>query len=714
MQWLYALILEAVNYMATGLLDVFSMDLEYFESTVPATNDILNVITALGWALLLGNLVFQAAKSMLGGIGFESDDPKELFARSFVFSFLLLASRQICEIGLGISSKTIRMLGLPAGTDSVFAALPEENAFSVGASWLIAIVVGVVLIWQIVKLFFEIGERYVIVGFLTIAAPLAFAMGGSASTGEIFKGWARMYASMCLMMVLNVVFLKMLMSAMIVAPSGAAIFPWMIFVVAIARVARKIDGIIARIGLNPAITGDGLGRSLPGALSYIVLRSAVSTVSRSAVSSSRGSSRGSGSAGSGGRGKPPPGKPPSGHGAAKQSGFGQKPRGNDSVPPGSTPPPQSSDPPHGAKSTDFYSSGTNTDSAQTKQSSQYAAQEAKRKNSASRHTEQDKAMHTKSAAATGVSGAQSESSRPSRSSGAAESAFTGGQPAGTPTPKANARAGVRDDTGTRQASPISPENGKAPGDPVPRPQSRRTSVPQGATGMQSIPIPRSAEEKTKPHPPGDRPVNTPADVSSGIDANGTFKSRKDRNQDTYAEKTAHTESRQNSASRRVQSSARTQESAERSVHSARESSSVLTGRESAAKAAPVGRTRESGADSPSTSFQRTGAPGTRRETGVPKAQESSSKTRPGNGRGSSADRTARSPAGKPANPAPDAHNPAETGRAATNQRTVRANGSMNRAEGSKSNRGTANRADGSNPNREITTGRRRKDGEKDG
>jgi hypothetical protein len=45
---------------------------------------------------------------------------------------------------------------------------------------------------------------------------------------------------------------------------------------------------------------------------------------------------------------------------------------------------------------------------------------------------------------------------------------------------------------------------------------------------------------------------------------------------------------------------------------------------------------------------------------------------------------------------------------------VRADGSMNRAEGSKPNRGTANRADGSNPNRGITTGRRRKDGEKDG
>jgi hypothetical protein len=263
LQWIYALLLELAAYIADGLLDVFGMDLAYFQATIPVTDDIIAAVTACGWALLLGNLVFQAAKSMLSGLGFEADDPKELFARTFVFSFLLLASRRVCDIGLGMSRTVIDMLRIPTNTSAVFAYLPEEDAFAIGASWLLVIIVGLVLIWQIVKLFFEIGERYFIVGFLTITAPLAFAMGGSKNTSDIFKGWVRMYASMCLMMVLNVVFLKILLSAMGVMPTGAAVFPWLIFVVAIARVARKIDGIIASIGLNPAITGDGLGRTSP-------------------------------------------------------------------------------------------------------------------------------------------------------------------------------------------------------------------------------------------------------------------------------------------------------------------------------------------------------------------------------------------------------------------------------------------------------------------
>lgn len=80
------------------------MDLNYFRQVAPVTDDILSIVIAAGWALLLGNLVFQAVKSMASGLGFEGEDPKLLFTRTFVFAFLLLASPEICEIGLGISA----------------------------------------------------------------------------------------------------------------------------------------------------------------------------------------------------------------------------------------------------------------------------------------------------------------------------------------------------------------------------------------------------------------------------------------------------------------------------------------------------------------------------------------------------------------------------------------------------------------------------------
>jgi len=73
----------------------------------------------------------------------------------------------------------------------------------------------IILVFQIVKLFFVIGERYVVVAILTILSPMAFAMGGSKNTADIFKGWARMFASMCLMLIPRVVYLKLILSAIV-------------------------------------------------------------------------------------------------------------------------------------------------------------------------------------------------------------------------------------------------------------------------------------------------------------------------------------------------------------------------------------------------------------------------------------------------------------------------------------------------------------------
>ena len=44
----------------------------------------------------------------------------------------------------------------------------------------------------------------------------------------------------------------------------------------IVKVAKKADSILARIGLNPAMTGDPLGRGFPGAMTMMVVRSLVS------------------------------------------------------------------------------------------------------------------------------------------------------------------------------------------------------------------------------------------------------------------------------------------------------------------------------------------------------------------------------------------------------------------------------------------------------
>ena len=280
LEWTYGLILECWEYFSSVLFDLMSLDFAYLETHMPIITTIRQIMLGVGWALLLGNLVFQATRSMMAGVGFEADDPKLLFTRTFVFSFLLVVSPQICDVCLNMTSVIIDMVQMP---DAATIKLPDDGIFAgLTASWLLVIICGLIVMFQSCKLFFEMAERYFILAVLTIMAPLAFGVGGSRSTSDIFSGWCRMYGSMCLLMVMNVVFVKMLLSILSFYPSGLDVLPWIVMVLTVVKVAKKIDAIITRIGLNPAITGDSLGRSFPGVLTYTVARTVASRVVQTA------------------------------------------------------------------------------------------------------------------------------------------------------------------------------------------------------------------------------------------------------------------------------------------------------------------------------------------------------------------------------------------------------------------------------------------------
>ena len=273
-EWLYGLVLECWEYFASVLFDLMSLDFAYLREHIPIIDTIRQIMLGVGWALLIGNLVFQATRGMAAGLGFDAEDPKLLFTRTFAFSFLLVASPQICELGLNMTSTVIELLQMPDAVDITFA---DEASFAgMAGAWLLVVICGIVVMFQTFKLIMEMAERYFILAVLTITSPLAFGMGGSRNTSDIFTGRCRMFGSMCLLMATNVMFVKMLLSVLSYYPSGLDVLPWMVLVITIVKVAKKADSILARIGLNPAMTGDPLGRGFPGTMTMMVVRSLVS------------------------------------------------------------------------------------------------------------------------------------------------------------------------------------------------------------------------------------------------------------------------------------------------------------------------------------------------------------------------------------------------------------------------------------------------------
>lgn len=278
--WLFGLFLDLMNYCADALLGLMNTDLSYFESNVPIIVKLYGVFVAIGWGFLIGNCAFQCLKAMFAGLGFETESPAILLVRTFLFGFLLIMSKQVCEIGLSIGKTLMELIGLPEKASITF---PDDSMFpDLTSSWLLIVIIGVLIGAQLIKLFFEIGERYVVVAILTLFSPIAFAMGGSRSTKDICSGFVRTYASMILLLVSNVLFLKLIYSALSSMPDGVMILPWTVLIVGIARVARKADNLLSKIGLNPSFTGDPLGNGMGKAVAFMAARSILSSATHSA------------------------------------------------------------------------------------------------------------------------------------------------------------------------------------------------------------------------------------------------------------------------------------------------------------------------------------------------------------------------------------------------------------------------------------------------
>lgn len=135
---------------------------------------------------------------------------------------------------------------------------------------LLTIILMISLGWNYFKMLLECVERYVVVGVLCYTSPLAFSMGGSKTTNNVFKGWTRMVGSQLLLLVLNIWFLRAFNSTVgqFIGNGGAlstgqgSIFLWMFVALAFLKTAQKFDSYLAAMGLNVAQTGSSMGMEL--------------------------------------------------------------------------------------------------------------------------------------------------------------------------------------------------------------------------------------------------------------------------------------------------------------------------------------------------------------------------------------------------------------------------------------------------------------------
>lgn len=207
-EWIAEQVMAGLDLINTSVLGALGCNMDTFLRYFPAAATMYSIFVALAMGLILLNWIWQLFKNYGLSAGVEAEDPAKLSLRSVLFLLLAYCSdsvvRTILEIG-GTPYQWILTSDLPSLDFGSFNAvfLTVLGVCANGAVAIIALVLILILAWNYIKLLFEAAERYVLLGVLVYTAPVAFAMGSSQATSNIFKSWCRMLGGQLFLLVMN-------------------------------------------------------------------------------------------------------------------------------------------------------------------------------------------------------------------------------------------------------------------------------------------------------------------------------------------------------------------------------------------------------------------------------------------------------------------------------------------------------------------------------
>ena len=306
--WISSIVTDMMDAVSGLFLNALGTDMTVMEEYFPFVEKAFTVMQYTAWAMLFLITVWQLFR-IFGGPITEAENPWTLLARSCLFALLIGYAKPIFTLALDIATAPYTALMDVNMTAEDFTFAGVGNALSNGLTTIISVVsvVGLLLLvileialgWNYFKLLLETVERYIVVGVLCYTSPLAYAMGASKTTSNVFKSWCHMVGTQLLLLIMNVWFLRAFSSSMgqFMGNGGAlstgqgSIFLWLFCALAFLKTAQKFDSYLASIGLNVAQTGSSMGMELLMAARVV---SGIGSGSRSAGSVFRGGSAASG------------------------------------------------------------------------------------------------------------------------------------------------------------------------------------------------------------------------------------------------------------------------------------------------------------------------------------------------------------------------------------------------------------------------------------
>ena len=216
-EWLAEQVMNGLDLINTSVLGALGCDMAAFLRYFPAAETMYEIFVALAIGIILLIWVWNLFRNFGLGVGAEAEDPIKLTVRAVLFIGLVWYAGDIVNLGLEIGGTPYNWIltgALPSLDFGSFSSvlLTIIGVCANGAVALIVLILVLILAWNYLKLLCEAAERYVLLGVLVFTAPIAFAMGVSRSTSDIFKSWCRMFAVQVFLLLMNAWCLKLFTS----------------------------------------------------------------------------------------------------------------------------------------------------------------------------------------------------------------------------------------------------------------------------------------------------------------------------------------------------------------------------------------------------------------------------------------------------------------------------------------------------------------------
>lgn len=248
---------EALDGLIKLFMPLLDFDFDTFNSTFPYAADVYTIIQSIAMAIVLLIAAVQIIPFFWGGKR-QNESPFRILISSAIAVGAIFYGNYIFAAIMEFAQQpfdTLRISNASASLEWNLSSVISSAVYQVSILLYIVLIVAIGIAF--VKLMLEIIERYVFLFVMVYLSPLASATLASKETSGIFLKFVSMFISQCALFVLNIWFLKMVVSMFQNLASSPILLLGLLMGYAMLRIAAKLDSYMNQLGLNAAAVGMG-------------------------------------------------------------------------------------------------------------------------------------------------------------------------------------------------------------------------------------------------------------------------------------------------------------------------------------------------------------------------------------------------------------------------------------------------------------------------